>query len=347
MQGRNAFAHLPGTLLIIYAIQAENSHSPSYKAALMSTSDPTTLPSRRPLVEGPAAKGAVIAGIGLMLLGIFSYSLNDVMGKWLVATYTVPQVMLIRGFAALLLLMPFLWREGLSGIRGVQRPGLQILRGIAVIFDVACFYWAVGYLPLASVMTYYLAGPIYVTALSALLLGEKVGWRRWLAVAFGFGGVVIALDPTAGTFGFPDFVAFCGSMGFAFLMITTRQLRGTSETLLVSAQVIAPLLVGAVLAPIGWVTPSAIDFGLLGLLGIVSMIASLCVNRALKLAPASVVVPYQYTFIIWAIVFGYVFFNDTPTPHMLVGAAIIIGAGLFIFLREQALAREPVNPDRV
>lgn len=346
MQGRNAFAHLPGTLLISYAIQAENSHSPSYKAALMSASDPTTLPSRRPLVEGPAAKGAVIAGIGLMLLGIFSYSLNDVMGKWLVATYTVPQVMLIRGFAALLLLMPFLWREGLSGIRGVQRPGLQILRGIAVIFDVACFYWAVGYLPLASVMTYYLAGPIYVTALSALLLGEHVGWRRWLAVAFGFSGVVIALDPTAGAFGLADFVAFCGSMGFAFLMITTRQLRGTSETLLVSAQVIAPLLVGAVLAPIGWVTPSAIDFGLLGLLGIVSMIASLCVNRALKLAPASVVVPYQYTFIIWAIVFGYVFFNDTPTPHMLVGAAIIIGAGLFIFLREQALAREPVNPDR-
>lgn len=305
----------------------------------------TTNPTRQALQS--STRGATLVGIGLMIAGIFAYSLNDVMGKWLVSTYSVAQVMLIRGLAAFALLMPFLWREGWSGIRSVQRPGLHLLRSVAVIFDVACFYWAVAYLPLATVMTYYLAGPIYVTALSALILGEKVGWRRWGAVALGFCGVVIALDPTSGLFGLPDLIAFCGSLGFAFLMITTRMLRGTSETLLVTAQIVAPMLVGLVLAPFAWVSPTGIDLGLLGLLGIVSMAASLCVNRALKLAPASVVVPYQYTFIVWAVVFGYVFFNDMPSVHMLVGAAIIIGAGLFIFLREQTLARTPINPDRV
>ncbi|MFC7396816.1 DMT family transporter [Chelatococcus sp. GCM10030263] len=301
----------------------------------MSPSDPPVSPT----VSVPA-RNAPLVGIGLMVLGIFAYSVNDVMGKWLVSTYSVPQILLIRSIFALAILAPFIWREGRTAFMTMPRPGLQLLRGAAVVFEVTCFYWSVAYLPLADVMTYYLAGPIYVTALSPFLLGERVGWRRWTAVIVGFVGVLIALRPSAGTLSLPAVAAFAGSLSFALLMIITRKLRGTSETVLITMQVVAPLIFGLIVAPLGWLQPSRLDFVLLGLLGVVSMSAGFCVNRALKLAPASVVVPYQYTMIVWAVIFGYVFFADIPRPETLIGAAIIVAAGLFIFLREQAAARQ-------
>ena len=205
--------------------------------------------------------------------------------------------------------------------------------------EVACFYWAVTYLPLADVMTYYLAGPIFVTAIAGTLLREPVGWRRWTAVVVGFCGVVVALRPGTAALSWPSLIALIGSFTFSLSMISTRFLRGTSDTVLVTTQTAAALVFGVIAAPIGWVTPSPRDFGLLCLLGIVAMTSHVCVNRSLILAPASVVVPYQYTTIIWAVVFGYLVFGDIPDAWMLAGAAIIVGAGLFIFLRERTLAR--------
>jgi drug/metabolite transporter (DMT)-like permease len=133
-------------------------------------------------------------------------------------------------------------------------------------------------------------------------------------------------------------------------LVATRSLRGTPDTVMAGWQMGTALILGIVTAPFVWVTPQTwYDGLLLCLLGVVSLIAIVCVNRSLKLAPASVVVPYQYMLIVWAIVFGYLVFSDVPEWPMLVGAAIIIGAGLFIFFREQRLAK-PVQiefpPDR-
>ena len=286
-----------------------------------------------------ATSKAALAGIGLMLAGIFMFAVNDALGKWLVATYTVGQVLLIRSFAALVLLAPFIWRD--RGTFAVTpRWGVQSLRAVLATVEVACFYWAVAYLPLADVMTYYLAGPIFVTAIAGTLLREPVGWRRWTAVMVGFCGVVVALRPGAAALSWPSLIALIGSFTFSLSMIATRFLRGTSDTVLVTTQTAAALVFGAIAAPIGWVTPSPRDFGLLCLLGIVAMASHVCVNRSLKLAPASVVVPYQYTTIVWAVVFGYWVFGDVPDVWMLTGAAIIVDAGLFIFLRERMLAQD-------
>jgi drug/metabolite transporter (DMT)-like permease len=275
------------------------------------------------------------AGILLMLAGIFLFSVNDALGKWLVATYTVWQVLLIRSAAALLVLAPFIWREGIAPFRQVPKPGLQIVRVIFSTLEVAGFYWAVKYLSLADVMTFYLAAPIYVTAVSALFLREQVGWRRWSAVLIGFVGVIIALRPTSASWSAPALIALAGSFSFSFLMIVTRHLRGTSDTVLVTGQTVAALIFGAAFAPFHWVALTWRDSVLLALLGVVAMIAHVCVNRSLKLAPASVVVPYQYTLIVWAIVFGFFVFGDVPEIAMLAGAAVIVGAGIYIFIREQ------------
>ena len=275
-----------------------------------------------------------------MLAGIAMFSVNDALGKWLLVDYSVAELLLIRSAAALVLLAQFIRNSGVAAFTTAPRPALQVARVVLSTLEVAMFFWAVSYLPLADAVTFYLAGPIYVTALSVVLLGETVGWRRWTAILVGFVGVVLALRPSAASFTLPALIALGGSIFFAILMITTRMLRETSDTVLVSGQNVATLLFGAAFAPFGWVTPSFRDFMLLSLFGVLSMVALACVNRSLKLAPASVVVPYQYTMIIWAIMLGYAVFGDVPDLLTLAGAAIIIAAGLYIIWREQAQSRQ-------
>ncbi|HSO48033.1 MAG TPA: DMT family transporter [Rhizobiaceae bacterium] len=263
----------------------------------------------------------------------------------MVATYSVGQVLLIRSAAALLVLAPFLWRGGVRPLLTVERPGMQALRVLFSSAEVYCFYFAVISLPLADVMTYWLAAPIYVAALSPFLLGEKVGWRRWLAILAGFVGVVVALQPSAATLSAPALVSIAGSFCFAFMMLSGRALRGTPDSVLVFWQMAAAGLVGLVTAPIGWVTPGAFDLSLLALLGVVAMVAHVCVNRALKLADASVVAPFQYSLLFWAVLFGFIVFGDVPRPAMLAGAAIIVASGWFIMVRERRaqLLQPPVK----
>ena len=131
-----------------------------------------------------------------MLVGYFHIRPERRHGKWLVASYSVGQVLFIRSIGAFIVLAPMIAKQGSIPLRRLERPELQFLRVLLATADTAFFYAAVVYLPLADVMTFYMAGPIYIAALSHIFLGEKVGWRRWLAIAVGFGGVVIALRPS-------------------------------------------------------------------------------------------------------------------------------------------------------
>src|SRR3954452_24965516 len=167
-----------------------------------------------------SARAATLGGIGLMVLGVFLFSCNDALGKWLLATYSVGQMLFVRSIAAMQLLAPFIWREGIAPFRAAPRLGLQVLRVILSTLEIAMFFIAVPYLPLADTVTFYLAAPIFVTVLSAVLLREQVGWRRWTAVLIGFGGVMIALRPSTATLSWPALIALAGSMFFSVLMIT-------------------------------------------------------------------------------------------------------------------------------
>ncbi len=284
---------------------------------------------------------ATLAGIGLMLAGIFLFAVNDVLGKWLVSTYSVGQVLLLRSLAALAVLLPFLWRGGLTALARAPLPGLQILRIAFSSLEVAFFYWAVVYLPLADVMTFYLAGPIYVAAFAAVFLGERLDRRRLAVIGIGFIGVLIVLRPSPATLSLPALIAMAGSLCFALMMISARRLRGTSDVVLVTGQTLGALLLGLLLIPFGWTTPSPRDLALLSLLGIVAMIAHVCVNRSVKFAPASTVAPYQYTLIVWAAVFGYFVFGDVLQPWTIAGAALIIAAGWLLFRLEQTASQGP------
>jgi drug/metabolite transporter (DMT)-like permease len=281
-------------------------------------------------------RSARVAGIALMLLSMFMFSFGDALGKFMVATYSVGELLWLRACAALIVLLPVIWRNRAAFSR-LERPWLQLLRVTLSTLEVAAFFLATVYLPLADVVTYYLACPIFVTALSAIVLRERVGWRRWSAVLIGFCGVLIALRPSAQTVSWPAMIALGGSFSFALLMLITRSLRATPDVVLASSQFAGTFTLGAVMSPFGWVTPDPGSLGLFAAAGCISVSALLCVNRSLKLAPASVVVPYQYSMIVWAVMFGYFVFGDVPSIATIAGAAIIIGAGLYIFLRERKL----------
>lgn len=294
-------------------------------------------------IQPPTAGGKlhVLAGPALMLLGMLMFSLNDAMGKWLVASYGIGQVILIRSLAALAILAPFLWKAGLRSVFQAEYPLLQAARVLFSTMEVFAFYFAVMYLPLADVMTYWLAAPIYVAAAAPFLLGEKVGWRRWTAIAIGFVGVLIALNPSEAMLSPPAIISILGTFAFAFMMISGRRLRGTPDRSLVFFQISGALIAGLLVAPFDWqpLTATA-DMGLLFLLGVVAMAAHVMVNRALKISDAATVAPLQYTLLLWAVLFGWLFFGDVPHTAMIVGATFIIGSGLFIFFREQQLKKK-------
>ncbi len=283
-------------------------------------------------------------GIGLMLAGFVLFSANDALAKWMVGIYPPGQMLLIRSIASIVVISPFVLRAGIRSLLEVEHPWLHVLRVVFATAEVLFFYWAVSGLALADTITYYLAGPIYVTVLAAFFLNERIGWRRWSAVAVGFVGVLIALKPSSGVFNYHALVAFGGSILYALFLVVTRRLRETRDLTLAAWQTVGTLIAGVALAPLDW-RPfvHTQDIPMLAMLGVTALIAIVAVNRSLRLAPASVVVPYQYTMIIWAALFGYFVFGDVPSWQVIVGAAIIVGAGLYIFFREQIVAKPPVS----
>lgn len=291
---------------------------------------------------GAKPGNARLTGIVLMLAAMGLFAFGDALGKLVVASYSVGQLLLLRAAAGLIVLSPLIWRQRAAFTR-LERPWLQGARIAVATIEVAAFFLATRYLPLADVITYYLASSLFVTIGSALFLRESIGRARLIAILAGFGGVVVALQPSAQSVSWPALIALAASVAFAALLLITRSLRQTPDMVLASQQFLGTFVLGAVLVPSGWTTPTVPDFSLFAIAGAVSALGLLCVNRSLRMAPASVVVPFQYSMIIWGVAFGYLMFGDWPTPTMLAGGAIIIAAGLAMIVLEQRERRAAGN----
>lgn len=277
-------------------------------------------------------------GIALYSLGVLLFAVNDALGKWLVGSYGVPEILALRGIGAGAVLVPLiLWRRPDLDVRDQWR--LHLLRIACAVGDSFSFYFASRALPLADVMCFYLAAPLIITALAALFLRERVGRFRWTAVAVGFGGVVVALQPSGASFSAGALVAIFGAIAFAASLVVTRRLRRTDWLTLTAWQYAGSGLVGLALLPGAWVAPPAVDIGLMALVGAVSMGCFVCITRALALAPASLLAPFQYASIVWAALMGYAVWRDVPGPSVVLGSAIIIASGLVVFARERIRAR--------
>ncbi len=276
--------------------------------------------------------GTAGLGVGLYLLGVGLFAINDALGKWLVKDYGVGQLMMLRSIGAVIVLAPMIPSLRVNLI-DPRQARLQALRILVAAIDTFSFYYATRFMPLADVMTFYMATPLIVTALSAPLLGEKVERFRWIAVLVGFVGVVIALRPSPQMVSWIAPLALFGAVMFALSQTITRELRGVHWLPLVLWQFVGSGLIGAATVPFAWTTPTAFDLGLMALVGVVSMFCFIFIVRALALARAAVLAPLQYSAILWAALMGWLVWRDAPTLPIIVGNAIIIGSGLFVAAR--------------
>lgn len=280
-------------------------------------------------------------GILCYLIGVAFFALNDALGKHLVGDYSVAQLLFVRGIGAVAVLVPIMLATRIR-FRMSGPWWLHAARILLQTADSYCFYFATWHLPLVDVMTFYMSAPIIVTAISGLFLRERVGPYRWSAVIVGFIGVVIALapgsEPVSGDAMLGSVIALIGASSFAVSLTMTRRLRDNNPFSLVVSQFVIGGIVGAALCPLGWVAPNATDFGLMLVLGIVAAGCFLLIARALALAPASLLAPFQYSAIFWAGLFGWIWWQHEPTPRIMLGNAILIASGLFVFYRERRLA---------
>ena len=182
-------------------------------------------------------RNATLLGIGLALFSVFLFTINNALGKLTIATLPIGEFLFLRSLTSLVLLGPFCWRAGWALFRDAPRPWLQVLRVLMSITEIGAFYWAVSHLPLADTLTLWLAAPIYITAFSAIFLGEKVGWRRWTAVLVGFVGVMLVMRPSAASVTWPALIGVIGGIVYAAGLMLTRSLRSTPDIVLLSGNV--------------------------------------------------------------------------------------------------------------
>jgi len=279
-------------------------------------------------------------GVALMLLCTLCFATMDALSKLLIVRYPVSEIMFVRYAFLLLLVLALARRRRLAARLAVRRPWYQVLRALFLVADQILFVLGLAYLALADAHVLVSTTPLMVAALSVPLLGELVGRRRWAAIAVGFLGVVVVLQPEGGLFRPAALFPLGAAVLFAFYQTMTRVVSRTDPQ---DATLLYTGLVGALAfglaAPFEWVTPDARSWLYLAALAIVSCVAHISLIKALALAPAALLQPFFYMTLVWAIAVGYAVFDAVPAPTTLAGAAVIAGAGLYTLHRERLRTR--------
>lgn len=271
------------------------------------------------------------------------FAVMDALVKVLTADYPVMQVVCVRAAVSLVIVLAILpWFGGWGALRMTRFPAHLLRVGYALIAT-ACFFFAFRHLPLADVYVVGHSAPFFVTILAIFVLGERPGPRRWAAVAVGFVGVVIVLEPWSGSGGrsAADWAPWAASVGAAFFYalsaVQIRALSGSASALgMVALFLAVATLVGGALSWSGWVPLAAEDLALVAVMGVMGVGGQVFMTLAYRLGPAGLVAPFEYTGLIWATGIGFMWFGDVPTLAVIVGGAVVIASGLYIFRREAA-----------
>ncbi len=340
------------------------SDSADMTAMPAATMPAATLPTGRPPLAGTdaAAIGSAerpLIGIALICCAVLCWVTMNTQVQLLTESLPVPVIIWGRyffHFALILVLLP--WR--IPTLLVSERVGLQVLRSILVLGATSCMYTGLAFVPLAELVAITFVGPILITGLSVVILGETVGIRRWAAVIVGFAGVLVILRPGLDAFQPAGLFAVGSALCYAFYQITTRVMRHAATpltalfyTAMVGAAVMSALLpamvfagpairaaapVAGIIPEVWWQMPEWWQWGLLVSAGFFGGLGHFAMIRAVSAAPASTVAPFQYTELIWATLFGFAVFGHLPDALTYVGAAIVAGSGLYILHRERVKA---------
>ena len=279
--------------------------------------------------DGPRA-------IRLALLAYAAFSTMDTLVKLLSASFHPVQIACLVAAANLLVPVLAALARGEPRRLRTKAPRLQLLRGLLMLVGGVAAFVGYALLPLADAYAIAFTQPLLVTALAVPLLGERVGVRRWAAIAVGFGGILLVLRPGSGIAGLGALAAIVNVLGngLALTLIRRAHAQESAEAFAFWGNLVIAL--GTALAlPWLWRTPDLAELGLFLLAGLCGGTAFLVLAQAYRLAPAAVVAPFQYSQMPYAILAGLVLFGDRPEPMTLLGAAIVIATGLYLLQQEQ------------
>ena len=279
-------------------------------------------------------------GILCMLAAITAMSMMDAIAKWLGAGYPIVELVFFRYLFALVPILFVVWQGGgLAALRFHWRLG-HLLRGAFGLGAVFCFFMGLRYLPLAEAMSIGFAAPLFVTALSVPLLGERVGPRRWGAVAAGFLGVLVMTRPGAEAFRPEALFILAAALCYALAMLVTRRLARTDTTpAIMLANTAFSLVVSGLALPFGWRTPLGEDLLMFAAMGLIGGTGMYFMTQAYRYAPAAVVAPFDYTALLWGTLLGWLVWHELPGPNVWLGAVIVVASGLYIIHREARARR--------
>jgi drug/metabolite transporter (DMT)-like permease len=291
-----------------------------------------------PALARPGVERPFIA-IGLVLLAVMLFSGMDAMSKLLVVDYDPFEVVWGRYLAIAAMLAPLVLRRPRHLIS--MRPGLQLARGVSILGAALFFIAGLARLPMADATAIGFASPLMVTALSIPLLGERVGPRRWSAVAVGFLGVLIVVRPGSGAVGWAALLPLISATCWAISLVVTRRMRHDEAALttLFYSTVVGLVLSSAAL-PFIWRSASVGAWALMVAMGVLSVAGQYLLIIALSRSAASLVAPFTYSQIIWSTLLGVLVFGTVPTAGTWAGAAVIVASGIYIAHRERIRSRD-------
>jgi len=269
-----------------------------------------------------------------MFLSICAFSIMDLIVKWS-ENYPVGQVLFFRGFCGMIPIFFLIPKERYLNFYKTNRPFLHFKRCISGLIAIIAIFIALRKLPLATVVSISFAAPIFTTIMSIFFLSERVGLYRWLAVFVGFIGILIISEPGFNSLNiyyiYP--VVFC--LGLSYVAIAIRQLSLTEPVWLIGLYFsFSIMIVSLFTLPQGWVFPTLKDLFLLSLLGILGGLANLWLTQSYKFSEVSLVTPLKYLALVFAIFFGYLFWDEIPTAKTLIGSSLVIISSIIIFRRE-------------
>lgn len=281
-----------------------------------------------------------LLGIGIMLLATIFLSAGDAASKYLAAEVPALHIVWLRYATSAVFLLAIIAWQGRSTTLRTRRAGLHLLRGIGLIGSSILFVSSLKYLPIADATATSFVAPLFVTALSIPLLGESVGWRRWLATIVGLVGVVIVVRPGGAGFQLASLLPIASALSWAFSLIITRLMSGTENPIAtVTYSTLFGALLTTLLLPLHWVEPT-LEIALIGLfIGAVSTAGHWLVIVAFRFAGASLLAPFSYIQLLWATVSGYLLWAALPDLWTYVGAVIIAASGLYTAHRERLRAQ--------
>ncbi|MEM7428168.1 MAG: DMT family transporter [Pseudomonadota bacterium] len=298
-------------------------------------------------MNGGRTSADLTRGLGLMMAAMLILPSMDIIAKYLSTHISGAQVAQARFGFQMLFLLPFvLWSHGLSGLFP-NNLWLNSIRSVLMAGAITCFFTALKWMPVADAIAVFFIEPMILTILSAMFLGERVGWRRLTAVVIGFIGAIIVVRPSYEVFGLVSLLPMAAAFLFALYLMLTSKLSQSEDVLtmqfwsgFVGVVTMNVVMASGTIAEFPLLTfkePSLIQWGWMALAALIATTMHLLIVHAFRLAPASVLAPLNYMEIVSATLLGYLIFGDFPDALRWVGIAIIIGSGLFIFWRERQL----------